>query len=274
MSLLGQSHIGDTPTPLGADVKLVGRFSLPAPAYVAKLSAYLDGDGGGLGSQPVRAVVYDAGGALVLSSETVSVADGAAPAWVDLRLAISGGVSLAAGDYDVGLHSGAPANVIRAYASVAATAMSGADSFGDGASDPFGTSSAEAIAYSVFATLFTPWSAPDVEDEQIARWPFLEAQRILADAGTDATTKLSAACGWHGTGFDPETGSNAIVRTDGPLADRVGERVLVTYGRLAVAAYVHTEADIAEDISLTRMLFGRLAPLATDELEVTVETLQ
>lgn len=122
----------------------------------------------------------------------------------------------------------------------------------------------------------------NVPDDYLARLPWDVAQAALGSAGTIAASRQTAVAGWHGTSTDPEAGSFCIVRSDGPLADLVGERVRVTYrvGTLAraVALFCHDEQDFGaaaadEDISLTRRAFMALAPLALDSVTVEVEVL-
>mgnify|MGYP001178067294 CR=1 FL=1 len=131
------------------------------------------------------------------------------------------------------------------------------------------------------------WEFPDPAEQEIpdlimARRPWNVAQEAFGRAGVVAGSRRFATAGWHGPFTDPEAGSFAIVRSDGPLADLVGERVRVTYraGTLArsVAVYVHDEHDFGEDaadedISLARRAMLALAPLRLDSIPVEVEVL-
>lgn len=117
-------------------------------------------------------------------------------------------------------------------------------------------------------------SIPDNPDDfYIARLPFHEAQCKLSAGGHTLQSRRLAHIGWHGSKFDPEYGSFAIVRSGGPFAEMVGKRMWVATRdrRRAVYAFVHTEADIFEDVSLHRRLFEALAPLAAEEVRGFVE---
>lgn len=122
----------------------------------------------------------------------------------------------------------------------------------------------------------------DVPDAYLARLPWDSAQQALGAGGTISTSKQAAAAGWHGPSTDPELGAFCIVRTDGPLANLVGERLRVTYrtGTRArsVVVYCHDELDFGEDgadedLSLTRRAMLALAPLALDLVPVEVEVM-
>lgn len=126
------------------------------------------------------------------------------------------------------------------------------------------------------------WEPPDVDDAALARLPWDGSRRAFSTTGPVSSTRRSATAGWHGKSTDPERGANCIVRSDGPLAELVGERLKVTYRRgtleRAVYLYCHDEADFpaeaaVEDLSLTRRAFMALGPLASDTLPVIVEVL-
>lgn len=126
------------------------------------------------------------------------------------------------------------------------------------------------------------WTIPDVPDDQLARLPWSLSQQAFGSAGPLRTTRRSARAGWHGTSVDPEEGANCIVRSDGLLADLVGERLRVTYRvgtkERVIFVYCHDEQDFPEeaadeDVSLTRAGFRRLAPLALDGITVTIQVL-
>jgi hypothetical protein len=106
-------------------------------------------------------------------------------------------------------------------------------------------------------------------DEYLGSLPFPEAQTALG--GTVEQQKYVARVGWHHTYFDPRLGSYAIVRSDGPLAHLVGERLKITYRTRSVYAYVIDEGEPAEDLSLTRRTFLALQLLPADELRCAIE---
>ena len=109
-----------------------------------------------------------------------------------------------------------------------------------------------------------------------ARYGPVDADRALRTVA-DAHSTRTATCGWHGELFDPERGNFAIVREDGPLADLLGQRIVVRQrfdtARHDVVVYVHRAADVLEDLSLTRRAFMALAGAWHDELAVEVEVM-
>jgi hypothetical protein len=95
------------------------------------------------------------------------------------------------------------------------------------------------------------WSPPDNEtDLYYSRLPFHEAQAKLGE--TQGDVWYPAVCGWHGTSFDPEKGSVALISTTGVLAveDFLGERLQIKtaatqYGLdRSVFAYAYNSADM------------------------------
>jgi hypothetical protein len=250
---------------LAADRTVLDQFTVPAGLLV-KLTARLDGLGPGVGAQELRGVVYRATGQLLAVSEPVTVADGAAAAWVDFVL---GGVAWeGGGDLRLGLQCGPVSTAARVHG----TAGEGAaftDSYADGpvATMP-GTSAAEGPA--VFVTLATPFVPQErPSDEDLARLPFRTAQRQLV--GVVTQDRWNATAEWHGTREDPDRGSFALVREDGDLGELVGERLRVSRAGRSVYVVVKGSAELDEDLSLTRRAFLELGPLAADSLPVRVE---
>lgn len=130
--------------------------------------------------------------------------------------------------------------------------------------------------FSVFATYFLEATIPDIDDAQIARYPFSYAQSILGAIPPLEGSSRVATATWHGTKLSPERGSFVLVQREGEFSEMVGQRVKVSaFGGSAVFAYVLGEADLEEidDLSLTRRLFMELAPLATESLGVRIEIL-
>lgn len=155
---------------------------------------------------------------------------------------------------------------------VSQAGRTGVDSYADGASDPFGASTWDDFDLSVFAPWFLPWSVPaDATEELYARLPFELSQIVLRSTGT-LPGEFDVDATWHSTSADAETGAFAIVDANGPLADLVGERLLVTVRGLdeetppSVAVFVNSEAELYDaDISLTRRTFQELSGLGTNE---------
>jgi hypothetical protein len=88
---------------------------------------------------------------------------------------------------------------------------------------------------------------------------------------------LRTDSGWHGTRFNRETGAFALVRSSGPLAHLIGERLkvtLVTNRHRVVYVYVNGSTDrVYADLSLTRRAWLNLAPLSEKEAPVYVEVM-
>lgn len=126
----------------------------------------------------------------------------------------------------------------------------------------------------IFATYFEEAPVPAISDIQIGRYPFAEAQAVFGEDPPQEGTSSVATCSWHGTILNPERGSFCVVQRGGRFADLVGDRVRVsTFTGRAVNAYVIAEAELEDDISLTRRLFMELGLLSADDLNVRIEIL-
>ena len=127
----------------------------------------------------------------------------------------------------------------------------------------------------MIASLFDSAAAPDVEDIELSRLPWDQTQTVFA-GGVLRNSRAVATAGWHGNYLDAEQGAVAIVRSDGPLAAMVGERIKVSRDDRVVYVYVHDEQAFpdelaGEDLSLSRRAFLGLAPWSVEALEVIVE---
>jgi hypothetical protein len=154
-----------------------------------------------------------------------------------------------------------------------------ADTYLDGASNPFGIASITTTDMSIYGSYYFPWRPRMPEPEiELARLPYEIAQAILGETGARPSTRQRVVLGWHGTALDPERGSVAIVPPGGKLAALVGKRVRFTYrGGTAprfVVAYVSAAVlgiPDDEDISVSRRTFLALSPLTIDALNVEME---
>lgn len=282
MKIAGKTQVGAAWCVRTTDRKRVSRYPVPVPCRLVKLSAYMDGNGSALSGDSLhRAVVYDTAGNLLGVGSEVVVSKGQPAGWVDLPLAnIPGGVVIpAAGDYDLGSLCGGVDQVSRNACDVVANAgRFNADTYSDGASNPFGSVTLDTSQLSVFATFITEPSYVGLEEMEIARLPFREAQAILGATRGVPTTLRQGVCGWHGdtASGDPETGAFAVVQPGGRFADLVGERLQVALAegieRRHVFVYCHNAVRIADDeeLSLTRRAFLALGLLAEDSLKVNV----
>ncbi len=136
-----------------ADYKRGTSFALSQPGVLTSFSAYLDGNGGTTGYQSIRMVLYkDSGGvpgAKVVQSDTVTIASGMVPQWVTFTAPET---SLSAGTYWIVIHTGGTQGVARDYGDGSTTWYANADTFSDGASDPFGSGSAGSTTLSVYVS--------------------------------------------------------------------------------------------------------------------------
>jgi hypothetical protein len=282
VSWFGRSSLGVTPVALAADTKRAARFHMPVGGNVAKASVYLDGHGGGSAEQVARVALYDALNALLTVSDEVAVAQAQAAGWVDFPFtAAAGKVALASADYYLAVHGGATNSTIRLFTDDphGAGGQWNADTYSDGASNPFGAATALTSNFSAFVTYFLPFVAPVESDLYYSRLPLPEGQAVLGSTGIVKRSAIPVQLGWHSTFTDPEMGSNALVRDGGPLMGLLGERIrITTHGKAAAAvvyAYVHGVMPAAslEDLSVTRLLYSQLSSLSDDNVKVVVEVM-
>jgi hypothetical protein len=154
-----------------------------------------------------------------------------------------------------------------------------ADTYLDGASNPFGIASITTTDISIYGSYYFPWRPRMPEPEiELARLPYDIAQSILGETGAKPSTRQRVVLGWHGTGLDPERGSVAVVPPGGKLALLVGKRVRFTYRGGTVPRFVVAYVSAAvlgipddEDISVSRRTFLALSPLTIDALDVDME---
>lgn len=156
INTFGRTTTGAVPSAgLRADFSRGSKFTYFEGAWVdsvRELCAYLDGLGGGSGSQAVRLALYrDANGqpgTKAGQSLTRVITAGAAASWVCFQTPY---LVLRSGNYWIMLQSGSTANVVRFYSDGAANWFGGADAFADGASDTFGPGGAGSGTLSAYA---------------------------------------------------------------------------------------------------------------------------
>lgn len=269
------SATGATPLALAVDTRYTARVTAPGDGWLAKLSVLLDGDGGGTDPQALRGVVYDSAGALLASSEEVTVLSGDPEGWVDFDI---GPVELEADtDYSLGVQVGS-GDCGRIYLSADAslTHYEAADVYADGPDAAYGAYAEVSGGLLIFATSMPPFEAPDVTDEDIAALPWARAEAVFGEALPPRPELRRALLTWHGTKVAPERGSVAIARTAGPFADWVGDRLYIAFGGRTVSVYCYAEStdlDPDEDLSLPRPIFGRLAALCSEPVHAVVGVL-
>jgi hypothetical protein len=136
----GRTTIGTAPSDgLRADFKRGSKFTLAESGTVTQLCGYLDGQGGVSGTQSIRFVLYrdssGVPGAKVGEAPVRTISSGAAAKWICADTALW---PVTPGAYWIMLQSGGTANVARFYSDGVANWYGNADTFADGASDPFG----------------------------------------------------------------------------------------------------------------------------------------
>jgi hypothetical protein len=150
--LFGGGNPGTSFSAMSADAKRATRWFLYYPATIKQLRVYVDGNGGGSGSQPIRGIVYsDEGGQpgrLLGRSFQATIPAGTPAGWVTLQLPFR--VELNPGYYWLGLHSGANGGVARfGWSSRANSRRYNIDTYADGPASPFGTASADDLAIAI-----------------------------------------------------------------------------------------------------------------------------
>lgn len=149
---------GSTPTSgLIADFKRGSRFTTTESATVKDLCVYLDGNGGGAGTQSVQTLIYSdingVPGKKLVDGVSWTIHDHAAAQWY-CRPAEYVAV-LRPGKYWVAILTSGPDSVLRAYTSGATQNLySAADSYSDGPAATFGSGSVEAGTLAAYATYY------------------------------------------------------------------------------------------------------------------------
>jgi parallel beta-helix repeat protein len=157
----GKTAVGGTSSGTGgftANAKRCTTFSLGAWGDVSKLTLYTGGAPGFTPSQAVKGVIYATSGGAPTTRKAVSneltVNAGDAMAWRTLTLPST--VRLAPGTYCLGTLAGPTTGVADfRYDSVPGSWYMNADTYSDGATDPFGTAQTGDLQMSIYAT-YTP----------------------------------------------------------------------------------------------------------------------
>ena len=150
----GRTTVGATASGgLRAEYKRGSKFTLSQAGSITQICGYVDGNGGVSGTQPIRYALYrDASGspgAKVVATEEVDIVQGMGPQWLCLE---TGFMPLVPGSYWLMLHSSGPAGIARYYHDGANNYVGNADSFEDGAADPFGTAAPGNGTVSLYAS--------------------------------------------------------------------------------------------------------------------------
>ena len=271
------SSAGLTAANATADRLVLSEFTVDEDCLISKLSAYIDGGGPVNGDQELRAVIYSSDDDLVAQSPIVVINDLQGVQWVDFIF--DAPVSVTAGNYALGLHTGGPSTAARYYTSGSGTNLSTTtDAFSGGAGSTVSPSysSGELAIYATFAYAWTP---PFEDDLYLANLGYPSAQQALGTAEADPRTKQRVYASWHGTFVDPQPqgASLALVQQGGKLSSLLGERVRVSNDNRSTVVFIHRELDLDLDddtqISLSRRAWQALGRLSEDSLLVTVEVI-
>ena len=135
----------------------MNRYALASAGTLVKLSIYL-APSGTAGQQVLEGLVYadssNAPGALLATSEQLTFKSTNLAGWYDL--AFPSPVKLAAGNYWIGVTTGASSNVAGfRYDSVTGSRDYNASTYTSGPSNPFGSVTVDAEQTSLYAT-YTP----------------------------------------------------------------------------------------------------------------------
>lgn len=274
------SPVRGTPLVPSGDTVRVSPATSPVDANAVKLSLLADGLAGGGGTQALRGTLYRASDrSLKAVSPEVVVSGGDAAKWLTFLFEAAGGVPLTADEeFEYGVHIG-PGDVVTLYATSGGGGALATDNYADGTADPRPSGSTNTLQLSGFVSTFVPWTPTGIDDLDIARLPFPDAQRTFAEGAAPvppSALRYYATCGWHGTLTNPERGAVALVATGGTLTDLVGDRLRVTNLATGKQVYVYCLAESDElpwDISLSRRSFAEVGRLALESTETLIEVL-
>jgi hypothetical protein len=151
---LGKTTVGASTDSFRADRKRVNRYALAGAGTLVKLSIYL-APSGTAGQQVLKGLVYadssNAPGALLATTEQLTFKSTSSAGWYDLSF--SSPVKLAAGNYWIGIITGATSSVAGfRYDSVAGSRDYNANTYTSGPTNPFGAVTVDAEQSSLYAT--------------------------------------------------------------------------------------------------------------------------
>jgi hypothetical protein len=150
----GKTTIGASPDTFVSERKRVNRYALAEPGTVTKLTVYLVPTATS-GSQVMKGIIYaDTGtapGALVAVTEQFTFKSTNVAGWYELLFSTP--VKLAAGNYWIGVMTGATAGVASfRYDSVTGSRDWNANAYASGPTNPFGSANADSEQTSLYAT--------------------------------------------------------------------------------------------------------------------------
>jgi hypothetical protein len=153
-STFGKTSVGGSSDSYAANRKRVSRYALPTAGSVTKLSIYLAPTGTS-GQQVLKGILYaDSSGkpgALLGTTEQLTFKSTSAAGWYSL--AFSAPPKLAAGNYWIGVITGASGNVAGfRYDNVSGSRDYNANTYTSGPTNPFGSPSTDGEQTSLYAT--------------------------------------------------------------------------------------------------------------------------
>jgi hypothetical protein len=154
VATFGKTAVGAVSASFPANHKWASRYPLSVAASVTKLSIYLT-SAKASGQQLLEGVIYaDASGkpgGLLGVSEQLAFKGGSAAGWYDLHLSTA--LKLAAGNYWIGVLTGASAKVAGfRYDRVTRSRAGNANTYTSGPANPFGSATSDAVQMSLYAT--------------------------------------------------------------------------------------------------------------------------
>jgi hypothetical protein len=229
----GKTSAGASSDSFRMDRKRVSRYALSSASSVSKLSIYL-APAGPAGQQVLKGVIYgdsgNAPGALLGASEQLTFTSTNSAGWYDLSF--SSPPKLAAGNYWIGVITGATSNVAGfRYDSVASSRDYNANTYTSAPSEPFGAVTTDAEQMSLYAT-YAPvqLSVPVNTAPPTITGTAQQGQTLTEHHGTWANEPTSYSYQWQqcdssGNGCLPISGATA--QTYVPVAGDVGHRLKV-----------------------------------------------
>ena len=169
----GNTAVGAAPDSFLAERKRVNRYSLPTSASVKRLEIYLAPTSNS-GQQVLRGVIYaDASGrpqALLALSEQLTFQSSNQAGWY--ALPFTAPVTLAAGNYWIGVISGASSHVAGfRYASVSGSRFYNGNPYALGPSNPFGSATGDSEQMSLYASYTASAAASPLPKQPVAPPP-------------------------------------------------------------------------------------------------------
>src|SRR2546422_592767 len=227
----GKTTIGGSAVSMAANQKQVNRYALATPASVTKLSVYLEPTGTS-GQQVMKGIIYsDASGSpasLLGVSAQLTFTSTSAAGWYDLTFTTA--VTLAAGNYWIGVLSGATAKVAGfRFAKLAGSRDHNSNKYIAGPSNPFGSVNADAKQLSLYAT-YAPQPPPINTSPPTISGTAQQGQTLTEAHGTWTNSPTSFSYQWQqcdSGGFNCSAITGATSQTYVPVAADVGHTLRV-----------------------------------------------